>query len=250
MSTLAALIILAASAVTAFISGIFGMAGGIILMGVLIALPSVSVAQAMIIHGAIQMVANGWRAYLLRRDIDWTVMRRYSLGSAIGVAALFAITWTPDKQAVYLLLGLSPLLIWLPTERLNLDIQRRPDAIIAGIFVQALNTLAGVAGPLLDLFFVRGEMTRQQIVATKSITQMLSHVVKVAFWSVPVVTVAGWGAMPPAWFLLAAIPIAMSCTWLGGKVLEVMSEVNFRAWMKWLVTAIGAVMLLRAVGVY
>lgn len=250
MSLAAALIILAASAITAFISGIFGMAGGIILMGVLIALPSVSVAEAMILHGAIQMVANGWRALLLRRHIDWTVMGRYSLGALIGVAGLFAVTWTPDKRAVYLLLGLAPLLIWLPTKRLNLDIQRRPDAIIAGILVQGLNTLAGVAGPLLDLFFVRGEMTRQEIVATKSITQMLSHIVKIGFWSVPVVTAAGWGALPPAWFLAAAIPIAMCFTWLGGKVLEKMSDVNFRAWMKWLVTAIGVVMLARAAGVY
>ena len=151
MTSLAAFIILAASALTAFISGIFGMAGGIILMGVLIALPSVSVAQAMIIHGAIQMVANGWRAFLLREHIDWTAMRRYSFGAAIGVIALFAITWQPEKRHVYFLLGLAPLLVWLPKERLQLDIKIRSHAIVAGALVQGLNTLAGVAGPLRAL---------------------------------------------------------------------------------------------------
>lgn len=250
MTTIAAFIILAASAITAFISGIFGMAGGLILMGVLIALPSVSVAEAMIIHGGIQLFANGWRAFLLRADVDWVAMRRYSIGAVVGVGALFAVTWQPDKQIVYLLLGLTPLLIWLPKERLHLDIQRRRDAIGAGIVVQVLNTLAGVAGPLLDLFFVRSGMTRQEIVATKSVTQALSHIIKMAFWSVPVVTAAGWSALPPLWFFAAAIPIAMISTWLGGKVLEIMSDVNFKAWMKWLVTGIGAVMLLRAAGVY
>lgn len=250
MTSFAALIILAASAVTAFISGIFGMAGGLILMGVLIALPSIDVPEAMIIHGAIQMVANGWRAFLLRRSIDWTAMGRYSLGAAIGVAILFAVTWHPDKRQVYLLLGLAPLLIWLPKERLHLDIKRRSHAIAAGVGVQALNTIAGVAGPLLDLFFVRAEMDRKEIVATKSVTQMLSHIIKIGFWSVPVVSTAGWGALPPAWFLVAAIPIAMTGTWLGGRVLHIMSDVNFKAWMKYLVTAIGIVMLLRAAGVY
>ena len=93
-------------------------------------------------------------------------------------------------------------------------------------------------------------MTRQQIVATKSVTQMLSHVIKIGFWSVPVISTAGWGALPPVWFLAAAIPIAMTGTWLGGRVLAIMSEVNFKAWMRWLVTAIGVVMLLRAFGVY
>ena len=42
----------------------------------------------------------------------------------------------------------------------------------------------------------------------------------------------------------------MTGTWLGGRVLEVMSDVNFKAWMKWLVTLIGIVMLARAFGVY
>jgi len=250
MTTLAGFIILAASAITAFISGIFGMAGGIILMGVLIALPSVTVASAMIIHGSIQMVANGWRAFLIRKHIDWTATRRYALGAAIGVGALFAITWVPNKQQVYLLLGLLPLLVWVPKERFHLDIQRRPDAIGAGIIVQALNTIAGVAGPLLDIFFVNNDMTRQQIVATKSVTQTLSHIIKVGFWTVPIVSAAGWGAMPPAWFIAAAIPIAMAGTWAGGRILAIMNDVNFKAWMRWLVTAIGAVMLARAAGVY
>ncbi len=243
-------IILAVSAFTAFLSGIFGMAGGLVLMGVLIALPSVTVPMAMIIHGALQMVANGWRAFLLRGEIDWTGVRRYGIGAAAGVAVLMLVTWQPEKRHVYLLLGLAPLLIWLPKERLHLDFQRRGHAIAAGFGVQALNTLAGVAGPLLDLFFVRNGMTRQEIVATKSVTQALSHLVKIAFWSVPLVRSAGLSALPPAWFLALAIPIAMTATWAGGLVLKRMDDAGFKQVVKWLVTAIGGVMLLRAFGVY
>lgn len=250
MPVLAAIIILATTVVTSFISGIFGMAGGLILMGVLVALPVVSVAMAMIIHGSIQMVANGYRAWLLRDAIDWRVFGLYAIGAGAGVAALFFISWSPDKQAVYLLLGLTPMLIWVPKKRLHLDIRRPSHAIMAGFGVQGLNTLAGVAGPLLDLFFVRTEMTRQEIVATKSVTQALSHLVKVGFWGVPVVSAAGWGALPPLWLLVAAIPLSMAGTRLGGVILARMSEVNFRKWMKGLVTAIGLVFLLRAAGLY
>ena len=248
MSLLAALIILATTLITSFISGIFGMAGGLILMGVLAGL--VSVAMAMIIHGGIQMVANGYRAYLLRDAIDWRVVGLYCVGAAVGVGALVFVSWTPDKQMLYLLLGLTPMLVWLPKERLYLDIQRRQHALFAGFAVQALNTLAGVAGPLLDLFFVHTQMTRQQIVATKSITQALSHLIKVGFWTVPVVSAAGWAAMPPLWLFVAAIPLSMLGTRLGKVILERMSDVNFRKWMKGLVTAIGCVLLLRAAGLY
>ncbi len=248
MPIFVALIILVTTLVSSFISGIFGMAGGLILMGVLVAL--VAVPTAMIVHGSIQMVANGYRAYLLRRSIDWTVFRNYSIGAVAGVAALFFISWTPDKRALYLLLGLTPMLIWLPKERLHLDIKRVDHAIVAGFLVQGLNTLAGVAGPLLDLFFVRAEMTRQQIVATKSVTQALSHLIKVGFWTVPVVSAAGWGALPPVWLLVAAIPISMTGTRLGGLILQRMTDVNFRKWMRGLVTVIGFVFLLRAAGLY
>ncbi|MEM7328745.1 MAG: sulfite exporter TauE/SafE family protein [Pseudomonadota bacterium] len=248
MSAIAAIIILATTLVTSFISGIFGMAGGIVLMAVLVAL--VSVAMAMIIHGGIQMFANGYRAFLLRDAIDWRVFGYYCIGAMAGITALFFVSWTPDKRALYLLLGLTPMLVWLPKERLHLDIKRREHAIVAGFGVQGLNTLAGVAGPMLDLFFVQAEMTRQQIVATKSVTQALSHLVKIGFWSVPVVTAAGWSALPPWWLFAAAIPLSMVGTTLGKRVLERMNDVNFRKWMKGLVTAIGVVLLLRAAGLY
>ena len=91
-------------------------------------------------------------------------------------------------------------------------------------------------------------MTRQQNVATRSVTQVLAHFVKIIFWSLPVISAAGWGALPPFWLLGAAIPMAMTGTWLGGLVLYKMSDVNFQKWLKWLVTAIGVVMLAHAAG--
>ena len=246
MSPLSAAIILIATLVTAFISGIFGMAGGLILMGVLTAL--LPVATAMIVHGAIQMVSNGWRAWLLRGQIDWAIFARYATGSVGAVLLLVLLAWRPDKTIVYLLLGLTPLMVWVPRKIIDLDIQKRGQAEVAGFIVQALNTLAGVAGPLLDLFFVRTDMTRQGIVATKSATQVLAHLVKIAFWSLPVLAAAGDVHIPPLWLFALAIPLSMTGTWLGGLVLARMSDVDFKRWMRWLVTVIGVVYLARAAG--
>src|SRR5258708_25794870 len=49
---------------TAFLSGLFGMAGGLILIGVLLAL--MPLPTAMVLHAITQMASNGWRAFLLR----------------------------------------------------------------------------------------------------------------------------------------------------------------------------------------
>jgi hypothetical protein len=64
-----------ASLVTSFISGILGMAGGMILMGVLLAF--LPLAAAMMLHGVCQFTANGWRAFSCCREIDWRVFRGY-----------------------------------------------------------------------------------------------------------------------------------------------------------------------------
>lgn len=246
MSPFAAILILVTVLATSFLSGIFGMAGGIIFMGVLNTL--VPVATAMMIHGAVQMVSNGYRAFLWRSHIDWHIFRRYARGSIAAVVLLFALSWRPDRHTVYLLLGLVTLLVWLPKSVADLDIRKPFQAEGAGFVVQGLNTVAGVAGPLLDQFFVRTAMTRHEIVATKAVTQVLAHFVKIVFWSLPVIRATGVSALPPAWLVLAAIPLSMAGTTLGGKVLDRMSDVNFKRGMKYLLTAIGAVMLMKAAG--
>ena len=246
MSSVSALVILVTVLVTAFISGIFGMAGGLILMGVLAAM--LPVATAMVVHGAVQMVSNGYRAFLWRQYIDWRVFRRYALGALSGFLVLLLVAWRPEARAVYLFLGLTAMLVWLPKSWLRLDILQRGQAELAGLAVQALNTLGGVAGPLLDIFFVTTDMDRRAIVATKSVTQVLAHLVKIVFWGVPVMAAAGEAAFPPAWFFVMAVPLSMLGTTLGGKLLERMSDVDFKRAMKWLVTAIGAAMLLKAAG--
>src|SRR4051794_12467242 len=54
---------------TAFLSGLFGMAGGLILIGVLLAL--MPLPTAMVLHAITQMASNGWRAFLWRAPIPW-----------------------------------------------------------------------------------------------------------------------------------------------------------------------------------
>ena len=248
MSSLIALAIVLTVLVTTFVSGIFGMAGGMIFMGVLAAI--LPVATAMIVHGTIQMFSNGYRAYLWRDHIAWRIFGRYLIGSIAAVMFLFALNWRPDTQMLYLMLGIVTLLVWVPRTLLDLNIQNDFQAEFSGFIVQALNTIAGVSGPLLDMFFVKTELTRHQIVATKSATQVVAHLVKVAFWSAPVITAAGMSALPPWWLYVFAIPASMLGTTTGGLVLNRMSDLNFKRWMRWLVTGVGLVMFLRAFNVF
>jgi uncharacterized membrane protein YfcA len=154
---------------------------------------------------------------------------------------------------VFLMLGATAMLVWIPKTWVDIDVERRGQAELCGFLVQTLNTIAGVAGPLLDLFFVKTLLPRQTVVATKAATQVMAHAVKIGFWGIPLISVLTDDAaqaeagFPPWWMFAAVVPLSLLGTWLGGKVLERMTDANFRVWTKWIVTATGVVYLAQGV---
>jgi len=247
-------VILAATLITAAISGVFGMAGGLILMGVLAAF--VPVATAMVMHGFIQIIANFSRAAFLWRHISWAIIGRYALGIGGAVLLIALLAWRPDQPAVFVMLGLTAQVVWIPKKVVEVNVERRFQAELCGFLVQTMNTLAGVAGPLLDLFFVKTLLPRQTVVATKAATQVMAHAVKIAFWGWPLLGVLSDPAkmaeshLPPLWVFGAVIPLSLAGTWAGGRVLDRMTDVSFREWTKWIVTVTGAVYLVRGIAGY
>ena len=70
---------------TSLLSGIFGMAGGMILIGVLLAI--MPVPEAMMLHGVTQMASNGWRGLLWWRYVRWRAVGSYVFGCAVALLA-------------------------------------------------------------------------------------------------------------------------------------------------------------------
>ena len=243
MTLPAALFVICMAFVTAMLSGVFGMAGGLVLMGALaLVLP---VQAAFVTHGILQLVANGWRAFLQRKHVRWDIVGWYALASLIagGVAAL--LSFTPSKPLLFLMLGLVPFLTWLPQKWINLDAGKPFQAFLSGLTVTGLNLTAGVAGPLLDIFFVRTELTRHAIVATKAATQVFAHTAKILVYGAPLLAGTGVG-LPPLWVFALAIPLSMAGTAVGGLILNRVSDVDFKRWTRWIITAIGISYLVQA----
>ncbi len=227
---------------TSTLSGVFGMAGGLLLMGaLLVVLP---VPQAMVAHGILQLTANGSRAVLHRAHVHTSALLWYAAGSVVAALLLRQVVASPDKAWVYLGLGLLPVLAWLPQGRLLLDATRSRHALACGVGVTVLHVVAGVAGPLLDLFFVRAPLGRHAIVATKAATQVLAHTVKVAFYAGAALA-APRDVLALGW-LAAARGLAVLGSWLGGQVLARMTDRDFARWTRWIITAVGVLYLGRA----
>lgn len=232
------LLLPAAALLTALLSGIFGMAGGMILMGVYTAV--LPVAVAMVLHGATQVVANGSRALLLWRDVYVRGLAFYVVGALAAFAALYHVHFVPSPLLVFVSLGAAPFVAAALPAR-YFDFERPSAAVLCGAQVAAVQLLAGAAGPLLDLAFVDTRLTRTQVVATKAVTQVFSHGLKVAYF-LPLMRA---DAIAPS-LALALLVATLLGTRLGTLLLQRMSDERFRRYSRMIVYATGGVYLARA----
>jgi len=235
MTSLLALAAIAVTVVvTSFISGILGMAGGMILMGVLLAL--MPVPAAMMLHGITQMASNGWRAWLWRAEIEWRVMRGTVYGSLCVLAVFSLLQLVGSRPIVYLILGLTPFVSYVLPKSLQLNVDRTGHPFLCGVVCTVLSLLSGVSGPLLDVFFLNSKMTRRQVVATKAVSQTFAHLLKILYFGVLLASSHGTVAWP---FAAAMVGLAVVGTTLSRKVLDRMTDHDFRRWTRYTVTAIG-----------
>ena len=241
MPTALLVAILAVSAlVTSFVSGILGMAGGMILMGILLAL--MPVAPAMMLHGVTQLASNGWRAMLWRASVDWRVFRGYVLGALAATAAFTVFQLVVSKPVALVMMGLTPFITLALPEKLHLNVERPGHPFACGAVCSALSLTAGVSGPILDVFYVRSRMTRHAVVATKAMTQSFSHLLKIAYFGT-VVAVSERAAVDP-WIAGMMVALAFAGTTAAAPVLKRMNDASFRLWTRWTVMSLGAFYLL------
>ena len=237
MGTILSLTILGVSSlVTSFISGILGMAGGMILMGMLLAI--LPLPAAMTLHGITQFVSNGTRALMNRREIVWRIVGGYALGGLVAFAIFAAARVVLPKPAALICLGLMPFVGLALPERLHLNVERRGHSFVCGLLCVCMSLTAGIAGPILDIFFVRSKMRRHVVVATKATTQAMSHLVKIAYFGH---LVSGDGAEVDGVVVVTMVVLAFAGTRLSSLVLERMTDVSFRLWTRRTVMGVGLV---------
>jgi uncharacterized membrane protein YfcA len=228
--------------ITSFISGILGMAGGMILMGVLLAL--LSLPAAMMLHGITQMASNGTRAWLWRRNVDWRVFRGYALGALAATIAFIAVQFIVSKPTAYILLGLTPFVSFVLPKRLALNVDSPAHPTLCGVTCMGMQLLSGVSGPLLDVFFVRSKLDRRGVVATKAMSQTLGHFIKIIYFGgISVMNSSGIGGELSLPLIVACVLLAFTGTTLSKRVLDKMSDANFRRWTQWTVMTMGVIYL-------
>jgi uncharacterized protein len=217
---------------TPFLSGLFGMAGGLILIGVLLTL--MPLPSAMVLHAITQMASNGWRALLWRAHIRWRPVLIYMIGCALALGAWSLTRYVPDTPVALLMLGITPFMARMMPK----GIKPNPDSVAQGTFYgficMGLMLMTGVSGPLMDTFFLGGNFGRREVVATKATCQVASHSVKLIYFGGVIDQAA---SVDPA-LAVVAVMASMLGTTLARRILEAMSDLQFRTWANRLITTI------------
>ena len=217
---------------TAFLSGLYGMAGGLILIGVLLTI--LPLPSAMVLHAITQMASNGWRAFLWRAHIRWRPVCVYLIGCALALGAWSFTRYVPDKPIALLLLGVTPFMARMTPASIKPNPDSVPQGAFYGFICMGLMLMTGVSGPLMDTFFLGGNFGRKEVVATKATCQVASHFVKLVYFGGIIDQAA---TLDP---VLAGVAVAASMlgTTLARRLLEAMSDLQFRTWANRLITTI------------
>src|SRR6185312_8730319 len=121
---------------TSFLSGIFGMAGGMILVGILLAM--LPVPEAMALHAVTQMASNGWRGLLWWRHVRWRTVGVYLIGCLLALVAWSLWRYVPSKPVALIGLGITPFLVRLLPAGLKPDPDSAPQTVTYGVLCTTL----------------------------------------------------------------------------------------------------------------
>lgn len=228
--------------VTATLSGVFGMAGGMLLIAILaLVLP---VEAALLFHGAVQLTSNGSRFWLHRRHLQRRSLVPYFLGCGAAVALCWTLGVQPDRATLFVSLGLVTLLgLLLPPSRAP-EFSQPGAAASCGLAVTAAQLTAGVSGPLLDFFFLRGPTLRRGVLATKALTQCVGHAIKILWFGL---ALENSDQIPPAWVWIASLTLAVCGSAIGRSIVLRLDERVFRRYSRMIVTTLAVVCLAQGI---
>jgi uncharacterized membrane protein YfcA len=226
---------------TSVLSGLVGMAGGAVLMAILITI--LPVTSAMILHGATQAMANGSRTYLLRKHLIWGLLPGYGLGAASAVAIATWLVLIPDPGVVLLAIGIFPWAAQWSNRLKGLNITQPLTTVACGFVVTFAQLIAGAAGPVLDVFYVNSGLGRQAIVANKALTQTIGHLLRILYYGVLI----SLTSQISTWLFVASLVAAIFGTRVGTILLARWNDADFEKLSRRIILTVATICIFRGI---
>ena len=178
MTPISLFLVALASTLTAFLSGFLGMAGGITLLAILtLLLPFPLVIP---LHGVAQLLSNSFRLFFLRHSLHTKIFCFFILGAPWGTWISLKIIQSVENAGPFLV-AMALMIFYSVLKPQKLPSFQIPlwGFSLVGFAAGVMGPLVGATGPFLALFFLRKDLSKEQIVATKSTAQLIIHALKI-----------------------------------------------------------------------
>jgi uncharacterized membrane protein YfcA len=219
---------------TSALSAATGMGGGVLLFTVMTLYFPINVIIP--IHGIIQFFNNFLTLTFLRDHLKKSLMRPFLLGAVPGIliAAVIVDKLIKTQMPQMIILGLILYSLFRPKKLPDLELQHK-NFFWVGFITGLLGIIAGAIDPVLAPFFVRKDLSKEEIIANKAAMQAIVH-----FSKIPVFLYLGFNYLP---FLSFCLITNLACyfgTRFGILMLRKMSEQVFLRVFKIALIATGA----------
>jgi uncharacterized membrane protein YfcA len=230
-----------AAFVTSMLSAVAGLGGGLILLTILAQVQPLSTAIP--VHGVIQFMSNGSRAWFLLDDVDWGAVWRSAVLVLPGSVAGVVVAGLIPGQAGLAALGLFALVVaWRPQLlRWRGDRFPRNGMLGVGGLSGFLNSTLGVSGPVVAPFFKAVTATHVAFVASAATSQVLAHSAKIAAY-----VLDGWRPLDDLDVIVVGIIGVTAGSRLGTGLLGRLSEETLAQIFKLVLTALALRLVIRA----
>ena len=172
------LALVVAGFITSALSGVAGLGGGTILIGLFYAI-GMTPAEAVPLFAAVQLVSNFSRTVAYVRDVEWSAAGWFLLAAlpATLLVAPFAARVNADVVCL-VLAGL--LLASLAPSRSNAPLlPPRPALLVAGLLNGSLGMFVGATGLFVGRLFMLPQWRKETVIGTLALTQVLGHGLRV-----------------------------------------------------------------------
>lgn len=227
---------------TSIVSGVMGMAGGMLLLSVM--LLRLDPAVAIPVHGVVQLVSNGSRAFFLRKHVRWRAVWRFAWplvpAGALGLLLLGRVPVSASRVGIGVFVLAAT---WLKS---FFAIQRGDGAEralpVGGALVGFFSTLIGATGPLLGPFILALELGSQPTIATMAACQIFQHGSKVALFGIRGFELGQY--LVPCLLLCVAATLGSA---IGTRLLDHIPEKPFKLGVRLVLTALAVHLIAQAV---
>jgi uncharacterized membrane protein YfcA len=236
-------ILIVAAFITSSISAVLGMGGGIILLGIMaILIPEGYVVVAL--HGIVQLISNLTRAYVFRKHIKGQIIRQYLPGVILGLCLSafiimilvqgFDVESAKDIKVDILKPLIGIFIIWFLFGRRPQIREEHPHFFGVGAVSGLATLFIGATGPLIAPFFLKGKLTKENIIANKAFCQAISHVGKIPL----VIIFFEYNYITELGMLIPLIAAVFLGTNFGKHILQYIPEQVFKVLFKGALTLI------------